>query len=93
MFQIMMNGNMSKIKYIVATPDKKEFYKVTEHDYDTCGIGGCSSTEYIYELVKTLDEATIFDKDPTSIMQRYRKEDWLPFVILKVRNIMELIDE
>jgi hypothetical protein len=91
MLQIMMSGNMSKIKYVIATPDKKEFYKVTEWESDMSGFGGSTSTEYTYKTVKTLEEASIFNKDPTNIMKRYI--DHLPFIVLRVRNIMELVDE
>lgn len=55
--------------------------------------GGSISTEYEYETVKTLEEASIFDKDPTYIMQRYNKIYWYPFVILKVRTIIEVIND
>jgi hypothetical protein len=84
---------MSKTKYIVATPDKKEFYKVIEWESDFSGFGGSTNTEYIYTKVKTIEEATVFDKDPTSIMKRYREEDHVPFIILRIRNIIEIIDE
>ena len=37
---------MNKIQYIIATPSKKSFYKITEWEADFTGYGGSTSTEY-----------------------------------------------
>lgn len=74
------------IKYVIATPDKKQFYQIVGYELNSSGFGGSSSTEYEYYLVDNLEEASLYVKDPTSIMQRYDRKYWKPFVILKVRE-------
>lgn len=78
-----------KLKYVAATPDRKLFYKVEEWESDFSGYGGSTSTEYTYTKTKNLENATVFDKDPTNIMKRYRNND--PFIILKVQEIIKRI--
>jgi len=83
----MTNGNnISKIRYIVATPDITHFYKITDWESDMTGYGGSTSTEYDYNLVDDINYASIFDYDPTPIMQRYDKKYWKPFIVLRVEE-------
>ena len=80
---------LKNTKYIVATPDKKSYYKITEWESDMTGYGGSTSTEYEYELTEDINEASIFDKDPTHIMHRYNKKYWEPFTILEIKEVIK----
>lgn len=79
-----------KTRYIVATPDKKSYYKITEWESDMTGYGGSTTTEYKYETTEDINEASIFNKDPTHIMHRYNEKYWKPFTILKIKEVIKL---